>query len=206
MISKDLFHEGETPMKNNKGFTLIELAVVLAIIAVLAAILTPIVTNYIDQARVARAFGDTRTIADAIRLYKRDVGYYPIYPSLASAKANINFPNQLVGTGSSVTGTGWVFTNTSDLVTILNTNVLGLSTASQVTNPGRAAYRGPYIGALDTDPWGNRYTVTAANLAGTTNRGFVISAGPNGTLDTDPTAVGMTTFTVGSDDIAAPIN
>src|SRR5882762_2025498 len=50
----------------SKGFTLIELAVVLAIIAVLAAILTPIVTGYLDQARVARAQADTRTVADAI--------------------------------------------------------------------------------------------------------------------------------------------
>ena len=39
----------------SKGFTLIELAVVLAIIAVLAAVLTPMVTGYLDQARVARA-------------------------------------------------------------------------------------------------------------------------------------------------------
>ncbi len=35
----------------SKGFTLIELAVVLAIIAVLAAVLTPMVTGYLDQAR-----------------------------------------------------------------------------------------------------------------------------------------------------------
>ena len=40
-------------MKSN-GFTLIELAVVLAIIAVLAAVLTPMVTGYIDQARIER--------------------------------------------------------------------------------------------------------------------------------------------------------
>ena len=52
-------------MKPNKGFTLIELAVVLAIIAVLAAILTPLVTSYIDQARTTRAAADVRATAQA---------------------------------------------------------------------------------------------------------------------------------------------
>ena len=65
----------------SKGFTLIELAVVLAIIAVLAAILTPMVTGYLDQARVARAQADTRTVADAIKLYQRDTGRWPVYNS-----------------------------------------------------------------------------------------------------------------------------
>src|SRR5437764_14905576 len=63
----------------SKGFTLIELAVVLAIIAVLAAVLTPMVSGYLDQARVARAQADVRTIADAIKLYNRDTGRWPIY-------------------------------------------------------------------------------------------------------------------------------
>ena len=64
-----------------KGFTLIELAVVLAIIAVLAAVLTPMVTGYLDQARVARAQADVRTIADALKLHQRDTGRFPIYNS-----------------------------------------------------------------------------------------------------------------------------
>src|SRR5687767_2696335 len=71
-----------------KGFTLIELATVLAIIAVLAAILTPTVTNYVDQARATRALGDTKTLADAVRLYQRDVGEFPIYDSIAEVAAD----------------------------------------------------------------------------------------------------------------------
>ena len=49
-------------MSTNKGFTLIELAVVLAIIAILAAVLTPMVTGYIDQARETRAQADVRGV------------------------------------------------------------------------------------------------------------------------------------------------
>ncbi len=194
-------------MKSNKGFTLIELAVVLAIIAVLAAILTPMVTNYIDQARISRATADTRTIADAIRLFKRDTGFYPLYATLADARAATAFPHKLVGPGTSPTDghADWSgFTTTSDLATKLNTN-FGLSTGTQVSNPGRSAFRGPYLGVLDADPWGNTFVVTGTNLNGSTDRGFVVSGGPNGTLDTDPTQ-GSSSFAVLSDDIVATIN
>src|SRR5438132_5469357 len=69
----------------SKGFTLIELAVVLAIISVLAAVLTPIVVGYLDQARLARAQADVRTIADAIKMYRNDTGVYPFFDSSSDA-------------------------------------------------------------------------------------------------------------------------
>jgi len=199
-------------MKGNRGFTLIELAVVLAIIAVLAAILTPIAIGYIDQARVARAMADAKTIAQSIQLYRRDTGYYPIYSSYANAKAGTTAASILVsanGTGLTSTGSftsGWAVIFAGSSLTIesqLNTALSGLS--SNLQNPGKASYRGPYIGSLDSDPWGNTYVVTANNLAASTNRAFVISAGPNGTLDTNPSQ-GTGTFAAGGDDIVVPIN
>src|SRR2546426_10846808 len=80
-------------MMKSKGFTLIELAVVLAIIAVLAAVLTPMVAGYLDQARIARAQADTRTIADAIKLYQRDTGRWPVYGT------STDYPNTIGGGG-----------------------------------------------------------------------------------------------------------
>src|SRR4026209_2878473 len=79
-----------------KGFTLIELAVVLAIIAVLAAVLTPMVTGYLDQARMARTQADLRTIADAFKMHQRDTGRFPIYnatgyPNTVSNGTNVIF-------------------------------------------------------------------------------------------------------------------
>src|SRR6266540_4367667 len=91
-----------------KGFTLIELAVVLAIIAVLAAVLTPLVTGYLDQARIARAQADVRTIADSLKLHQRDSGRYPIYATLA------DYPSTIAGgSGKVILGAG---STPSDLV------------------------------------------------------------------------------------------
>jgi len=194
-------------MKNNRGFTLIEMAVVLAIIAVLAAILTPMVTNYLDQARVSRAMADTKTICDSINLFKRDLGYYPLFSSLANAKAALGTTTKYLtstGTQPTVGNAGWtsiVAASPQDIVTQLNTTWSDANPNDK--NPGKVSYRGPYIGALDTDPWGNRYVV--ANLSSTTARAFVVSAGPNGALDTDPTQA-FTTFTCGPDDVCSTIN
>jgi type II secretion system protein G len=189
-----------------KGFTLMEMAIVLAIISTLAAVLTPVVLNYVDQARTARATADVKTIADAIRLYQRDTARFPIYANATQAAADTPAATELVGPGSIPTPSGnWStnFTTNTDLTLSLNQNLLGLATSAQV---GKVAYRGPYIGSLDSDPWGNRYVVTATNLkVASTNWAFVISAGPNGVLDTNPSQSNSSAFVVSGDDLVAII-
>src|SRR5437016_11407677 len=71
-----------------RGFTLIEMVITLAIIATLVAILTPVVTTYVDQARVAKAQSDVRTIGDAISRFERDVGRYPMFTTGSGALAD----------------------------------------------------------------------------------------------------------------------
>src|SRR2546429_593568 len=83
-----------------RGFTLIEMAIVLAIISILAAILTPVVLNYVDQARIVRATADVKTIADAIRLYQRDTARFPIYSNSTQATTDTPAANELVGPGT----------------------------------------------------------------------------------------------------------
>ncbi|MBR3575035.1 MAG: type II secretion system protein [Lachnospiraceae bacterium] len=48
--------------KNNKGFTLVELIVVLVILAILAAILTPALLGYIDRARAEKDYSTAQTV------------------------------------------------------------------------------------------------------------------------------------------------
>ena len=54
-------------MKNKKGFTLVELIVVLAILAILAALLIPALTGYIDKANKEKVISETRMVAMAVQ-------------------------------------------------------------------------------------------------------------------------------------------
>lgn len=60
-----------------RGFTLIEMMVVLAIIGVLAALIVPNVLGRADEARVTAARTDVANIAQALKLYKLDNQQYP---------------------------------------------------------------------------------------------------------------------------------
>lgn len=52
-------------MKNQKGFTLVELIVVLVILAILAAMLVPALTGYIDKANKEKVIATTRQVVMA---------------------------------------------------------------------------------------------------------------------------------------------
>ena len=194
----------------SKGFTLIELAVVLAIIAVLAAVLTPMVSGYLDQARVARAQADVRTIADSIKLYNRDTGRWPIYDSSADYSSDsVPGTSKLefgTSTGNSPTaGSSWALgttLNTTSLELYINNDRSGVGTAAFP----RAGFRGPYVGTVDSDPWGNKYLLNAANLKrSSTNHAYIISAGPNGTLETNRDVATTANVNAGGDDVISLI-
>ena len=60
-----------------KGFTLIELMVVLLIIGVLAALIVPNVLNRADDAKVTAAKTDVSNLMQALKLYRLDNSRYP---------------------------------------------------------------------------------------------------------------------------------
>lgn len=61
----------------NKGFTLIELMVVLVILGVLAAIIAPKIMDRPDEARIIAAKQDISSVVQALKLYRLDNIRYP---------------------------------------------------------------------------------------------------------------------------------
>lgn len=62
---------------SQRGFSLIEIMVVVVIIGLLAAIIAPNVIGNIDRALVTRAESDIRSIETALNLYRLDNFRYP---------------------------------------------------------------------------------------------------------------------------------
>ncbi len=89
-------------MKNlvQRGFTLIELVVVISILAILSGVLVPRVTNHMKSARDSRRLADIKAIRNAVEQYYLDKGSFPI--------ANTN----------SAYG-GWDVSNDGDFITVL---------------------------------------------------------------------------------------
>lgn len=63
--------------KNQRGFTLIEILVVVTILGILAAIVVPRILERPEQARRTKATVDIKGIEESLGLFKLDNGFYP---------------------------------------------------------------------------------------------------------------------------------
>ena len=75
----------------SRGFTLIEIMVVVIILGILAAIVAPSVMGRVDQAQVTRVQSDLRAIEGALKFYRLDNHSYPT--SEQGLEALITKPN-----------------------------------------------------------------------------------------------------------------
>lgn len=63
--------------RQQRGFTLIEIMVVVVILGVLAAVIIPRFLSRPDEAKVTKAKVDMKSLEEALGLFKLDNGFYP---------------------------------------------------------------------------------------------------------------------------------
>jgi prepilin-type N-terminal cleavage/methylation domain-containing protein len=199
------------------GFTLIELTVVLAVIVTLALVLTPAITNFINDARVARTRNDVQTVAAAIIQVYKDTGHFPQWTTANAGGpgTTANKVDLLVSPGNVpavATANLWTTGTTDTFARQLMTNgpAYALKTAGS-----QFGWNGPYLSSeMGADAWNNRYMVNIGSIdttQGVTGQGgvtksaeWVISAGPDGAIETAP-AQSVTTALLAGDDIGTRV-
>ena len=211
-------------LRRTTGFTLIEIVVVLAVLGALAAALTPVAFSYLRDARIAQAQNDVNQIASAIGSFLKHTGVPP-YKNTTSAdkiqaKETADFDclygSQGLGfTGADdlTSGTSWATCYATSVTrdTIENhliTNTPGASGTKAYKTTGKTQWEGPYLPAIDPDPWGRPYLVNIKQIdpaAPTPKGAWVMSAGPNGQLETAFDQNAGTAITAVGDDLIARV-
>jgi len=122
--------------KNEFGFTLIELMIVVAIIGILAAIAVPAYQNYIARSQVSEAMSLTAGTKSPVAEYYSNEGIYPNYLTQVSGVSNGKYVSSvLITQGAGLSGTV-VFRVTATMKnTGVNQNIAG-GTFSVATNDG----------------------------------------------------------------------
>jgi len=158
-------------IQQKKGFSAVELLIVLAIIVGFAGIVVPIISQETQSARQNEAAEDLNRIASAVNLYIRDTLLYPTGINGATTYHFLYTEGEIPINNPLASGPGM------SLNEFLNSGEYGGSD-----------WQGPYLAGITSDPWGNAYLVNSQGYFNSTERIFIVSAGENGMIDTPLTA------------------
>lgn len=193
-----------------KGFTLIEVIVVIAIVAILSAILTPTITKNIDDSKRARSVNECQVMAASLASFYKDLGRWPA----RNGAGTDNALNLLYGDGNTPTNAGgntrfWTGSWGAAVEDTFTNQLIANDPAgggNSYPTTGDLAWRGPYATEYKSDPWGNRYACNIVYLwnVGANNAAWVLSAGPDGMVNTIVNQ-NVVNPVVGGDDIVGRI-
>lgn len=93
-------------LKDKKGFTLVELIVVLVILAILAALLIPALTGYIDKANQEKVIAETRQVTMAAQSVLSEA-YGKAEISTSTTKADLTKYMDDIEKLAEIDGKGW---------------------------------------------------------------------------------------------------
>ena len=189
-----------------RGFTIAEMATVLTVTTIIAGAMAPAVQDYINEARFTRALHDTHAIATALSRFEGDV-----VGQSTKDRGWATF-DMLVGAGEIPTvGAGgdpaWLAPAGSGRVGALDDQLVTNAVAYRAFPPRQTnwvrGWHGPYLEAgIGPDPWGHRYAINVRALADGTSCTVVVSAGPNGQIETPFQGLAIVP---GGDDVVALI-
>jgi len=177
-----------------RGYTLVEVAAVVAVTATMAAVVVPVAMDKVAEGKKMAALQDCRRIGNAIISFYRDTGIWPAYNGTAtnyyavlrSGDKHHDDPKDPNG----------YWRGPRDFLQYhLVVDYHGYLTKGY-------NWKGPYSESLTKrDPWGNNYLVYikgmhTATTGGAKKYGWIISAGPNGEIETP-----VTSDVLGGDDI-----
>ena len=176
--------------RNERGFTLVEVIVVAAIIAVLAGILVPMIFKEVDESKVSKAQADTKAVMTSLLSFRKDTGRWPVLNGGNGCLAEITLLNGN-GAAPATYHASW------------NTAILGTLDAQLSSNNAcyGANWKGPYIPTVGVDPWGHAYVINADSFGVAGAPVLILSAGPDGIIDTATNASAPA-----NDDIGVRIN
>ena len=181
---------------NKKGFTLIEMVVVLSVVAILAAILTPTIMKNINDSKVARANNEVQVIGAAMASFFKDTGRWPtsngtsgnpdylyiLYGPTTANDMNSGGYSRYWGKSTSVwSGRKDIFENH---LMRNQPGTDGTPGGTAYNTTGELRWNGPYLTDLKADPWGVVYSSNVISLWYTGGNYeyyavFVLSAGPD---------------------------
>lgn len=103
---------------NNKGFSLVELIIVIAIMAVLIGVLTPQYIKYVERSRESADLDNYQLIVDALNINAADTDTSAVKLTAGSIKFVMNSAPDVTGT------------NAGDILTSQSANLASMTTKS----------------------------------------------------------------------------